>query len=215
MLQHLVELHRPFVAHFTIVASPEAADDIRGRLTGWSVAADVTVQEEPTGMLDAILLGVACLAGRALDRVWITWGDQVAVRRETLSRLAEIEVGTDLALPTLERDAPYIHFDRDEAGRISGVRQRREGDPMPPRGENDLGLFSLSARAAREWLPKYARGLAPGAGTGERNFLPFVAWAAKRGTVDTCPATEPIEAIGINTPVELAAVERALRQRGG
>jgi bifunctional N-acetylglucosamine-1-phosphate-uridyltransferase/glucosamine-1-phosphate-acetyltransferase GlmU-like protein len=213
MLQHLLELHRAFVERLVIVASPGAADDIRGRLKSWSVAADVTIQEEPTGMLDAILLGITALHERALDRVWITWGDQVAVRRETLARLAEIETGTDLALPTLERDDPYIHFDRDGAGRISGVRQRREGDRMPPRGENDLGLFSLSARAAREWLAEYASGLAPGAGTGERNFVPFVAWAAARGIVRTCPATDPIEAVGINTPEELAAVEHALRER--
>jgi bifunctional UDP-N-acetylglucosamine pyrophosphorylase/glucosamine-1-phosphate N-acetyltransferase len=213
MLQHVVELHRPRVERFVIVASRAGAGEIRGRLSEWSAPAEVVIQESPTGMLDAILLGIGVLPVHEIDRVWITWGDQVAIRPETLARLVEIEPATDLALPTLEREAPYIHFDRNDAGRIVAVRQRREGDPMPLRGENDLGLFSLSSRAAFEWLPEYAATVAPGAGTGERNFLPFVAWAAARGVVRTYPCTEPIEAVGINTPAELGAVERALRER--
>ncbi len=213
MLQHLLELHRPFVDRVVVIASPSASGEIGSRLRAWGATVTVAIQEQPTGMLDAILAGTAALARDGITRIWITWGDQVAVRHETLARLASIEAGTDLALPTLERDEPYIHFDRDAAGRVAGVLQRREGDVMPQRGENDLGLFSLSPRAAREWLPEYARDLQPGSGTGERNFLPFVAWAAARGSVATFPCTDPIEAVGINTPAELEAIERALRAR--
>jgi CTP:molybdopterin cytidylyltransferase MocA len=212
MLQHLVELHRPFVDHVVVVVSPSASNDVGSCLHAWNVVATLAIQEQPTGMLDAILAGVAALPP-GVSRVWITWGDQVAVLPETLSRLADIEADTDLALPIVEREDPYIHFERDAAGRIVAVRQRREGDAMPSRGENDLGLFSLSARAAHAWLPEYARDAPAGRTTGERNFLPFLAWAAARGSVATCPCTDPIEAIGINTPADLAAVERALGAR--
>jgi bifunctional N-acetylglucosamine-1-phosphate-uridyltransferase/glucosamine-1-phosphate-acetyltransferase GlmU-like protein len=213
MLAHLVDLYRPFVRHVVVVASPAGAQAIDAALRAWGTPATLAIQAEPTGMLDAIGIGLAAMPPASFDRAWITWGDQVAVLPETLERLAAAEAAADVALPTVARDAPYIHFARDDDDRIVRVLQRREGDEMPARGENDMGVFSLSRRAAGEWLPEYAREAEPGAGTGERNFLPFVAWAAARGAVATCPCTDPVEAVGINTPAELEFVERILRAR--
>jgi len=53
----------------------------------------------------------------------------------------------------------------------------------------------------------------PGTTTGERNFLPFVPWLAQRRLVATFPCTDPMEAVGINTPDELRQVEAWLRSR--
>ena len=41
-------------------------------------------------------------------------------------------------------------------GRIVGVRQRREKDVMPARGDSDIGLVSVSAQAAMVDLPAVA-----------------------------------------------------------
>jgi len=213
MLAHLMDLYRPFVHHVVVVSSPSAAPAIDAALRASGTPATLAIQTQPTGMLDAIGIGIASMPQTTFDRAWITWGDQVAVLAETLERLATAESSTDLALPTVERDAPYIHFARDDRGRIVRVLQRREGDDMPERGENDMGVFSLSRRAAAEWLPEYARVAEAGAATAERNFLPFVAWASGRGAVATCPCTDPVEAVGINTPEELEFVERILRAR--
>jgi hypothetical protein len=54
----------------------------------------------------------------------------------------------------------------------------------------------------------------PGTGTGERNFVPFVPWIAQRSMVVTVRVHDSREAIGINTPEELATVEQWLRTRG-
>jgi bifunctional N-acetylglucosamine-1-phosphate-uridyltransferase/glucosamine-1-phosphate-acetyltransferase GlmU-like protein len=147
------------------------------------------------------------------SRVWITWGDQVAVHPDTLARLATVEPGSDIALPTVERPNPYIHLARDADGRVVEVLQKREGDRMPATGESDVGVFSLSAAACFERLPLYAREARPGAGTGERNFLPFIAWMSASGVIATCPCTDPREAIGVNTPDELAAASAYLAAR--
>ena len=53
----------------------------------------------------------------------------------------------------------------------------------------------------------------PGRGTGERNFLPFIPWLAGRKPVVTFPCTDPMEALGINTPEDLQQVEAWLRSR--
>lgn len=86
---------------------------------------------------------------------------------------------------------------------------------MPAEGESDMGLFALAARTYTDLLPEYAADTTIGRGTGERNFLPFLAWADSRGErVVTFPATDPREAIGVNDANDLARVEDYLRSRG-
>ena len=72
-------------------------------------------------------------------------------------------------------------------------------------------VFDLSLDAYERLLPEYAREVETGAGTGERNFLPFVAWLSARADVITVPCTDPEEPVGVNTPDELHRVERNLR----
>ena len=76
-----------------------------------------------------------------------------------------------------------------------------------------MGLFSMSAHAASVDLPAFAAAATADAVTGERNFLPFIPHAAAHGTVVTTTATEDIEAVGVNTPEELARVEAHLTSR--
>ena len=62
-------------------------------------------------------------------------------------------------------------------------------------------------------LPAYAREVQVGEATGERNFVPFVPWIAATHEVVTFPAMDEMEAVGVNTPDELRAVEAYLRER--
>jgi CTP:molybdopterin cytidylyltransferase MocA len=213
MLAWLLDLYSRWTVATVVVAHPTACDAMRALVDAAGTPAAVVTQDEPTGMLDAVRIGCDAARTWSPDRVWITWCDQIAVRPATLERLAGIEAGTDLALPVVVRDAPYIHFDRDAASRIVGVRQRREGQPMPVRGESDMGVFSLSADAAFARLTVFAQTARPDGSTGERNFLPFIPWLASTSPVATIEATDPIEAIGINTPAELADVEAWLASR--
>jgi len=215
MLDHLADLYRSFVDETVVVANPAFAADI----VEWgrhSSGVSVVVQPSPTGMLDAILLAAPIVREKAPDEIWITWSDQVGVLRETVRRLAGVTSADPrpaLALPTVARRDPYIHFERDGAGRISRLLQRREGDRMPEQGESDMGLFAMPRQSFELDLQDYARDVPPGTTTGERNFLPFVPWLAQRRLVATFPCTDPMEAVGINTPDELRQVEAWLRSR--
>ena len=216
MLLHLLTLYARVADRVVVVVHPSAQEAVRLVL---DVAAadgpDILVQDRPTGMLDAILIPRTGVEAARPRRVWITWCDQVAIHPRTIDRLVEAEgSGPLVALPTCRGESPYVHFARDGSGRIDRVLHRREGDPMPHTGESDAGLFSLSLGAYLELLPEFA--MTPGAGTstGERNFLPFIPWAGRRGPVVTFPCTEPAEAIGVNTAEDLASVERTLRGRG-
>lgn len=86
---------------------------------------------------------------------------------------------------------------------------------MPDPGESDAGLFSLSLDAYLTLLETFAADPGTGSTTGERNFLPFIPWAAARGEVVTFGCTEAAEALGVNTPADLAAAEEILRRRSG
>ena len=86
---------------------------------------------------------------------------------------------------------------------------------MPDEGESDAGLFSLALHAYTDLLATFAADPGTGGATGERNFLPFIPWAATRGDVVTFDCTEASEALGVNTPADLLVAERILRARSG
>jgi len=215
MLDHLADLYSGFVDHFVVISHPSFAADIAawGKPRG---NVSVAVQASPTGMLDAILIAAPIIAEHRPDSVWITRCDQVGTLPATVQRLADLERTTPppaFALPTVRRAAPYTHFNRDAAGRIAGFLQRREGDPMPAEGESDMGLFAMTRETFEVDLADYARDVPTGRATGERNFVPFVPWLARRKPVVTFPCTDPMEAIGVNTPEDLRVVEAWLRDR--
>lgn len=214
MLDRLADLYAPFVTRIVVIVSPGG----RGPIGDWAGGrgAAIVEQASPTGMLDAILLATATIEAQRPDTVWITWADQVGVLRATLARLAREEeegLPSGMILPTVRRLDPYIHFVRDRHGRIAGLLQRREGDVMPVEGEGDIGVFALRRDTFLRDLPAFARDATAGAATGERNFLPFIPWLARRSPVATIPCSDAMEAIGVNTPEQLRAVEAWLQSR--
>lgn len=216
MIDRLQQLYADRIGRTIIVTNPSERPLVEEHV-GRRTDVDVVVQERPTGMLDAIMIGAAALAADSADSVWVTWCDQVGVHPETVARLAQHgdeSPTAPLIMPTVRKAIPYIHLERDGEGRISRVLHRREGDAMPEIGESDMGLFALSAEACFRLLPQFASEIVTGAGTGERNFLPFIPWVAQRRPVVTFPSEDPEEAIGVNTPEDLHAVEAYLQRRG-
>lgn len=216
MLDRLMALYRNRVDQVMVVVNPAFAEMVRGHIAsyGREPRVDCVEQPSPTGMLDAVLLGIPMARQLDPSSIWVTWCDQVAVHQNTIARLAELtssRAHDALVMPTVTQQHPYIHLERDANGRIVRVLHRREGDAMPETGESDMGLFALSSRSYLERLPEYARSVEIGRATGERNFLPFIPWLARTETVTTFPAESEMEAVGINTPQDLALVEQYLR----
>ena len=214
MLDWIANLYRSRVDRIVVVAHPSFARDTEQ----WGASAgtvDVVQQAEPTGMLDAILCASSVVARHQPEWVWITWCDQIGVLPETIDRLErETSIaGRALVMPTVRQETPYIHFARDREGRITHVLHRREGDDMPDVGESDMGLFALTGSTFNRDLSRYAREANASAGTGERNFLPFIPWLATHATIATFPPVNPLEARGVNTPEDLRAMEGWLRER--
>lgn len=219
MLDRLLHLYREMVDEFVVVVHPSFVDAVQSHLRATNALhVQLEVQQTPTGMLDAILLAHRVVEMSSAGRIWITWCDQVGVHPETVQRLGALSddpAAAPLILPTVRRRHPYIHLERDASGTIVRVHHRREGNAMPKVGESEMGLFSLSRAAYLGELPAFAGRPEIGAATGERNFLPFIPWIAARGGVTTFPCVDEEEAIGVNTPDELRAIEAYLAGRDG
>ena len=217
MIDYLFDRYRHVAKRVVLVVHPSFESDVKKHVEHLAPSADVqyATQTEPTGMLDAILLASGAIAETSADRIWITWCDQIGVHPDTiatLSRLSQENHSASAIFPTSRQASPYIHLDRDPEGRITAIRQRREGDEMPPIGESDMGLFSLSRNAYLDLLPQFGRDAKQAAGTRERNFLPFLPWLAQRGhAVLTFPSANELEAIGVNTPDDRRRLEGYLR----
>lgn len=218
MIDHLLHRYRDVAQSVVLVVHPSFEIDVKRHVQ--NVAPSVTVQyasqSEPTGMLDAIMLATDAVKRSAPGRVWITWCDQIGVHPDTISmleRLSHERADASVIFPTVRQEPPYIHLDRDSTGRITRIRQRREGDAMPAIGESDMGLFSLSTDAYFNLLPQFSGDAIAAASTRERNFLPFIPWLAERGhAVATFASTNPLEAIGVNTPDDRRRLEAYLRE---
>lgn len=214
MIAYVLARFDAFCDRFVLVIHPSARASVEATLRDAPQSIVLAEQPHATGMLDAILLAADAVRAAGPDRVWICWCDQVLLSAGTLQRMAALELETPppaAVVPTARVPDPYIHFDRDAAGRLTAVRQRREGDLMPGIGETDAGVFGLSEHSYDEQLAEYARQAVVGRITAERNFLPFLPWLATRETVVTVPVANAFEARGINTPDDLAFAELHLR----
>ena len=164
-------------------------------------------------MGDAVELALDAVATR---HVVIVWGDQVALRRSSVEACLRLHAGpleADVTCPTVFRENPYIHFERDSSGQICALRQAREGDSMPERGESDTGFFCFRTEALRRLLVDQRRHPEQaGALTREFNLLPVIPLAAKLGLSVITPRLMTLEeTVGVNSTRDAAIVEAFLQ----
>lgn len=196
------------VDHIHLVVAPADLDLFENELSERPPGTPVTVgvQAEPTGMGDAVFCGYSTWS--QADTVVVIWGDQVHLSRGTVQAGIELHQNAPkrIVLPLVPLADPYVEYVFDDTGRLTAVRQSREGDRCQPGGLGDVGAFVLSTQGLRdEWARYLGEITGRGAMTAEVNFLPFLAFLAGRGwEVLRHGVGDPLEAKGVNTPAELA-----------
>jgi HAD superfamily hydrolase (TIGR01509 family) len=213
IVEWILDFLGPVCSQFVFVLSPDGRADVESELEKLIPGRYRTViQEVPIGMGDAVSLGLGAVDTR---HAAVVWGDQVALRRESVAACLRAHDGwlqPDLTCPTVWRAEPYIHFERDVEGCITGVLQKREGDTMPAAGESDTGFFCCRVAPVRRMLAEMrANPASRGAATGEFNFLPVIAELARRGVVISPALMSEEETVGINSAADAAAIEAFLR----
>ena len=213
ILERLIRLLRPVCDRFIFVLSPESAEDVEAALK--RLLSDhfrIAIQQEPRGMADAIASGLPLVDTR---NTLIIWGDQVAIRPASIELCAKVHQSPArpaATCPTLVRANPYIHFQRDDSGRVRRILQAREGDRMPETGESDSGLFLFQTEALRCYLDRLpAASDATGAKTGERNFLPiFPLIDEQPGALVCLRIMSEAESVGVNSRADAEFLERTV-----
>jgi CTP:molybdopterin cytidylyltransferase MocA len=218
ILHHLDRQLCQVVEGMVLVVSPEGFAPIRDAAASLATPTELAVQDRPVGMADAVLAASSAPMTASAELLLIVWGDQVALRAETLRRLVALleDTAADLALPTRTLPIPYIHFERDRSGRLRRVLQAREGDEMPAIGESDCGVFLVRREDFFERLRGWvAAPLERGRLTGEVNFLPFLV-SQQAGFRKICAmrGIDPRETLGVNTPEDAALAKRYLEELG-
>jgi len=212
ILEWLVDLLSPLCGQFVFVVSPEGAEpveDLVARLLPDRY--EIAIQPWPRGMADAIACGLPAVK---TPNTMIVWGDQVALQRASLEFCMRIHQGPaqpSATCPTLWREHPYIHFERDASGKMTHLLQAREGDSLPERGESDSGVFFFRTAALRRELPGLLEsGKCIGRQTGELNFLPVFPLLERLISV---PIMTEAESVGINSRADAEYLERHLLGR--
>jgi bifunctional UDP-N-acetylglucosamine pyrophosphorylase/glucosamine-1-phosphate N-acetyltransferase len=209
----LRERLRPSTGHVHVVVSPAGAGPF-GELVAGVESVSVNVQEEPTGMGDAIFGAARHWAG--YDTILVVWGDQANLSAETVREVVAAHPGKGLTVPLVPMAEPYVEYEPVGGGLVR-VRQSREGEECRPGGLSDIGVFCLAVEGLREAWGRYAVSAARGEATGEVNFLPFLPYLSQveGWPVTVVPVTDPDEARGINTADDLEFARRAYARCSG
>ena len=171
------------------------------------------MQDPPRGTGDAVRVALDTASDRD-GEAFIVYSDTPLVRAETLRALAALRAsrGAVLALLTGEMgtDNQYGRIVRDERGDVARIIETKHATGDEKRlPESNLGAYA----ADLAWLRGAVAKLKPNA-TGEVFLTDLVALAVGEGEkVAAHKTSDPDEGRGVNTRVELAAVEDALRRR--
>ncbi len=194
------------VERIVVVASPSTRELYDG--------VDVAVQEEPRGTGDAVRCARLALGDFDGD-ILVLNGDVPALRQETIAALVDTHRAAVAAATVLSFEpadaAAYGRIVRDGEDRLARIVEA--GDASPEElaiGEVNSGIYVFAA--AKLW-PALER-LTPQNAQGELYVTDTLGILAGDG--ETCAvqlAEDPLEADGINTRAELAAVAARLRDR--
>jgi bifunctional UDP-N-acetylglucosamine pyrophosphorylase/glucosamine-1-phosphate N-acetyltransferase len=216
MLEWLISTLDPFVERFVFVLSAAARSQVEPLLKArLEDRYDIAIQPSPNGMADAVWQAKSYVR---TPECLVQWGDQTALSKETIAAcqyLHGCRPNAALTFPTLWREKPYIHFERDKNDRLVNVYQVREEKQPLAEGENDCGIFFFKTKPLFDIIKAArAKHWSIGKVTGEFNLLPLLPLFDRNdGEVLTLRIHRLEETFGVNTPEEARRMEDILKAR--
>ena len=214
---------RPMLAHIlklatdlaetppVLVVAPDTEDAIRA----WAGEhVQYVVQKEALGTGHAVLQARSLLEGKA-GHVLVLYADTPLVQEATLRHLVEQHIARQAAATILtvecEISCGLGRVVRDAYGRVHAIVEEAEATPdIAALREMNSGIGVFADKVLWRFLEQ----LEPSPRKGEYYLTDVIGLAVgAEQTVETLVVDDPNEAIGINTRVDLALAETALRQR--
>lgn len=210
MIHHVLDTVSQLGIMAPVVVVGHQADQVTAavNLYGSTFSPIFVDQDNPVGGTgDAVRIASAYLAG---EFVAVLYGDMPFVQAETLFNLgaavAESEAVMGLMTTKISVDSHFGRILRDSAGKVAGIVEWKvasESERQITEGNVGVYVFRTS------WLMAALPHLAPNSVTNEVYLTDLVALAVDgHQAVVTQLVANPREALGVNTPSELATAEK-------
>jgi len=211
LLQHVLNTCVPLHAARTVVITGHAAEEVEGGAQGEGLAFVRQVPQLGTG--HAIQQAVPALDDGASTTLILN-GDVPLIRTDTAAALARACGGEKLALLTIElADATgYGRILRNAADGVIGIVEHKDASPAQRSiREVYTGMMAAPTAALKRWVAALKNDNAQR----EYYLTDIVAMAVAEGVpvVATQPDSET-EVLGVNSPVQLADLERRFQRAG-
>ncbi len=215
LVQHVMETARALQARRTIVITGHGAEEVEGWLrtaaqAGGHQAPDFVRQEPQLGTGHAVQQVVPVLPDDGI--ALILNGDVPLIRPQTLQALVDRCGGERLALLTMEMADPtgYGRIVRQGGAVHAIVEHKDASEAQRAVREVYTGFMAVPARRLKDWLARLTNDNAQG----EYYLTDIVKLAVADGCeVVASPAGEQVEVDGVNSPLQLAELERAYQMR--
>lgn len=215
LVQHVMETARALRARRTIVITGHGAEEVESWLRTAAQAAgapapDFVRQEPQLGTGHAVQQVVPVLPDDGI--ALILNGDVPLIRPQTLQALVDRCGGERLALLTMEMADPagYGRIVRQGDAVQAIVEHKDASEQQRALPEVYTGFMAVPARRLKDWLARLTNDNAQG----EYYLTDIVKLAVADGCeVVASPAGEQVEVDGVNSPLQLAELERAYQRR--
>jgi len=193
-----------------VVTSPAIETDLAAALP----QVDLAVQDPPLGTGHAVMAARAALAGFDGD-VLVLFADSPLVSADTLNRmLAERRSAADPAVVVMgfrpDDTAEYARLVVDDAGALQRIVEHRDAnDDERQIGLCNSGFMAVDGKVLFELLDRVGNDNAKG----EYYLTDLVALANAAGRSCAVVEASPVEALGVNSRIELAAAEAVVQDR--
>lgn len=210
MIQYVLDTTSELGILAPIVVIGHQATEVTAAVKNYGKLTPIFVeQENPAGGTgDAVAVAASFLAG---EYVAVLYGDMPFIQAETLFSLGaavtEAEAVLGLMTTKIASDSHFGRVTRDAAGGVTGIVEwKNASEEQRQITEGNVGVYVFRT----QWLLAALPRLAPNSVTGELYLTDLVALAVEtHQSVVTQLVTNPREALGVNTPSELAVAEEA------
>lgn len=214
LAQHVIDTAARLSARSVVVITGHGADQVEASLTapaGGATALRYVRQEPQLGTGHAVQQAVPVLPDDGVTLVLS--GDVPLTRADTLQALLDLCGGQLLALLTLQMDNPtgYGRIVRNADGAVQAiVEQKDASEAQKAITEIYSGIMAVPTRLLRGWLARLDNQNAQN----EYYLTDVVKFAVADGqAVRAHRISDAVQVAGVNSPVQLAELERAYQRR--
>ena len=208
LLQHVIDTARALQPAAIHVVHGHGGEQV---LAAFADQADLrwALQSERLGTGHAVQQALVDVPAEA--RVLVLYGDVPLTRTETLQQLLQTEGEFSLLTTRLGDPRGYGRVMCDGNGHVRGVVEEKDADAAQRAVTLvNTGILVAGAKALRKWIAQLDRNNAQG----EYYLTDIFRMAAQEGRPAlSVECADPVEAAGVNTPLQLSELEAAHRRR--